>query len=142
MNSSGVSAASRASKRATIVRARRQRRETLRACSRSVDRRGGAVSAREKFARMRIEGQHRRRQAQVFRGLDQAREHRLVAAMNAVEVADGQLRMARRGGSPRKTCTLDTPASPPALGQKTSLPESIEKLGFYRLRRIPVQTAS
>jgi len=39
---------------------------------------------------MRIEGKYRRGQAQVISGLDQARQHRLMAAVHAVEVADGQ----------------------------------------------------
>ncbi len=44
----------------------------------------------EKFARVRIERQYGRRQGEIFCGLGQPREHRLVAAMDAVEVADGQ----------------------------------------------------
>jgi hypothetical protein len=39
---------------------------------------------------MRIEGQDSRRQCQIFRSLGQPGEHRLVATMDAVEVADGQ----------------------------------------------------
>ena len=39
---------------------------------------------------MRIEREHRRRQAQVLGRFDEPREHRLVAAMHAVEVADRQ----------------------------------------------------
>ena len=37
-----------------------------------------------------IERQHRRRQAQVLRGLDEPRQHRLMAAMDTVEIADRQ----------------------------------------------------
>ena len=47
---------------------------------------------------MRIESEHRRRQRQVLGGFDEAREHRLMAAMNAVEVADGQCDVVRGGG--------------------------------------------
>ena len=61
------------------------------------------VAWREELARMRIERQHRRRQAQVLRGFDEAREHRLVAAMDTVEVADRQRdrRVGRPAGRPR-----------------------------------------
>jgi hypothetical protein len=37
---------------------------------------------------MRIEREHGRRQAQILGGFHEPREHRLVAAMHAVEVAD------------------------------------------------------
>ena len=39
---------------------------------------------------MRVEGEHRRRKREIVGGLGQACEHRLMAAMHAVEVADGQ----------------------------------------------------
>ncbi len=89
MNASGVSAASRASKRATIRVVDAEARKTS-SLLRSDDSRGGADSLGEEFARMRIERQHRRRQAQVLGGFDEPREHRLVAAMDAVEIADRQ----------------------------------------------------
>ncbi len=44
----------------------------------------------EELARRRVERQHRRRQRQVIRSLDEPREHRLVAAMDTVEIADRQ----------------------------------------------------
>ena len=58
--------------------------------ARSVDSRGGAAFRREELARMRLERQHGRRQPQILSGLDQPRQHRLVTAMDAVEVADRQ----------------------------------------------------
>ena len=65
------------------------RRELLElAAQRRQARRRGAGG--EKFARMRIERQHGRAAAQVFRGLDQPRKHRLMAAMDAIEIADRQ----------------------------------------------------
>ena len=81
--------------------------------SRNVAMRAGASSRRpglggEEVARVRLEGQHARRHAAVARLVDQQRQHRLVAAVHAVEVADRQRAAApgalRGGGSPRKTC--------------------------------------
>ena len=55
------------------------------------------VIRREKLARMRLERHDRRRQPQVFGRFDETRQHRLVAAMDAVEVADRERnRLARR----------------------------------------------
>ena len=47
-------------------------------------------AAREELARMRIEREHRRRQREILRGFDEPGEHRLVPAMDAVEIADRQ----------------------------------------------------
>jgi hypothetical protein len=51
---------------------------------------GLAQAAREVVARVRLESQHAGRQAAVARFVRQQRQHRLVAAVHAVEVADGQ----------------------------------------------------
>ena len=55
---------------------------------------------RKELARMRIESEHGRRQAQVLGGFDEPRQHRLMAAMDTVEVADRQcdrtLRLCRK----------------------------------------------
>src|SRR5262249_32445955 len=44
----------------------------------------------EELARVGLEGQHGGRQLEVLGGLGQALEHRLMAPMHAVEIADGQ----------------------------------------------------
>ena len=62
---------------------------------------GLAGAAGEEVARMRLEGQHAGRHAAMARLAAQQRQHRLVAAVHAVEVADGQRRAAfreREGG--------------------------------------------
>ncbi len=81
--------------------AERPKRIELLAQSREA-RRGGV--AREELARMRIERQHGGRQAQVVRGLEEAHEHGLVAAMDTVEVADGQ---GDRPGGDRRESAMD-----------------------------------
>jgi hypothetical protein len=63
--------------------------------SRSVAMRAGASSglpaaAREVVARVRLEGQHARGHAAVAGFVGQQRQHGLVAAVHAVEVADGE----------------------------------------------------
>ena len=89
MKRSAGSAASAALKRATWTCGDAVCRELLELAAQGGQaRRRGAGC--EKFARMRIEGQDGRRQRQIFRSLRQPGEHRLVAAMDAVEVADGQ----------------------------------------------------
>ena len=50
----------------------------------------------EEAARMRLEGQRRRRPAQRRGALARGRDHRPVAAMHAVEIADGDHRAAQR----------------------------------------------
>src|SRR5207244_6158901 len=65
----------------------RAKRFELRAQRRQARRRR---ARRKEFARMRFERQHGRDEAQVFGALDQARQHRLMAAMDTVEVADRQ----------------------------------------------------
>jgi hypothetical protein len=47
---------------------------------------------------MRMEGEHRRRQLKVLGGFGQALEHGLMAAMDAVEVTDGERHMIRGAG--------------------------------------------
>ena len=50
----------------------------------------GRLIRGEELARMRLEGHHARGQPAPLRGVEQPHEHRLMAAMNAVEIADGQ----------------------------------------------------
>jgi hypothetical protein len=50
----------------------------------------GRDLAGEKLARMRLEGENRRRQPEILGGFDQPTEHRLMAAVDTVEVADGE----------------------------------------------------
>ena len=45
---------------------------------------------REEFARMGLEREHAARQAALARPAEEALQHRLVSAMDAVEIADGQ----------------------------------------------------
>jgi hypothetical protein len=59
------------------------------ACRREL---GLAGAASEEVARMRLEGEHASRHAAMAGLVAQQRQHRLVAAMHAVEVADGQRR--------------------------------------------------
>ena len=98
MKACGDCAAKAASKRSTTLWSTPQRSSSL-SLSRSVAMRAGAElglagEAREVVARVRLEGHHARRQAAVLGLGDQQREHRLVAAVHAVEVADRQ----RAGG--------------------------------------------
>ncbi len=51
---------------------------------------GRRLVGRKKFARMRLERHHARRDPVAHGGLAQLRQHGLVAEMNAVEIADGQ----------------------------------------------------
>ena len=76
MNVSGASDASRWSKRATYVRAT--------PCALKI-----SIFWRSEDRR-RVECEHRRRQREIVRGLDKPGEHRLMAAMDAVEIADRQ----------------------------------------------------
>ena len=55
----------------------------------------------EDGARMRLEGQHQRRHAAPVGFLARALEHRLVAAMDAVEIADRDHAAAQFGGQRR-----------------------------------------
>ena len=48
------------------------------------------LARREELARMRIEREDSRRQRQVLRGFAEPREHRLMPAVDAVEIADRQ----------------------------------------------------
>jgi hypothetical protein len=66
--------------------------------SRSLDRRVGAVAARKEFPWMRLECQHAARNSKGARLHDQPVEHRAVAAVHAVEVADREA-----GGSRPRT---------------------------------------
>ena len=50
----------------------------------------GRVRRREELARMRIEGEHGRLEVEIVRRLDEPGQHRLVAAMHAIEVPEGQ----------------------------------------------------
>jgi hypothetical protein len=59
---------------------------------------GLAGAAREEVARVRLEGEHAGRHAAMARLVAQQRQHGLVAAVHAVEVADGQRRAAFREG--------------------------------------------
>ena len=75
----------------TMTRARRRRaRRSCSSLSRSDAIRGGAVARREELARMRVEGQHAGGSARSSAASMSRDEHRLVAAMHAVEIADGQ----------------------------------------------------
>ena len=79
---------------------RREQLELLAQRGQPRRRRGG----REELPRVRLEGEHARREAPVARDRDQAREHGLVAEVHAVEVAD------RHGGrrqSPRRETARD-----------------------------------
>ena len=89
MNASGVSDARRASKRATNVRATPYARNSS-SLARSVDSRGGAAAGAKNSRGCGSNVSTAGGNAQVLRGLDQPRQHRLVAAMHAVEVADRQ----------------------------------------------------
>ena len=51
----------------------------------------------EEHPRMRLEGQYRGRPVQLHRAPLRGRDHGLVAAMHAVEIADGDDRAAQRG---------------------------------------------
>jgi hypothetical protein len=51
---------------------------------------GRRAVALEELARVRVEREHRRRQPQVVGGLDEPRQHGLVPAVHAVEIADRQ----------------------------------------------------
>ena len=62
---------------------------------------GLASQPGEIVARIGLEGQHRRRQAAVRRLRDEQREHRLVAAMDAVEIADRQRAVGGEAGVPQ-----------------------------------------
>ena len=62
---------------------------------------GLASQPGEIVARIGLEGQHRRRQAAVRRLRDEQREHRLVAAMDAVEIADRQRAVGGEAGMPQ-----------------------------------------
>ncbi len=64
MKDSGESAASVASKRTTYTRSTPARQAS--SLVRSEESRGGADSWREEFARMRLEGHHRRRQREIL----------------------------------------------------------------------------
>ena len=59
---------------------------------------GLAGAAREEVARVRLEREHAGGHAAMARLVAQQRQHGLVAAMHAVEVADGQRRAASREG--------------------------------------------
>lgn len=48
----------------------------------------GRVVGREEFARLRLEGEHAGQDAEFARLGDQPREHRLVTAVHAIEIAD------------------------------------------------------
>ena len=92
MKASGDCAAKAASKRSTTRLRDAAAGELLELVAQGCDacrrRFGPAGEACEVVARVRLERHHRRRQAAV-RGLrDEQREHRLVAAVHAVEVAD------------------------------------------------------
>src|SRR5207249_402145 len=85
----------------------------------------------EEFARMRIEGQNHRRQREILGRFREAIEHRLMAAMHAVEVTDGERNVIRSCGG-KSAVDLH-------FGRVARLRESIEKLEFYRPGQLPVQ---
>ena len=90
MNVSGVSAGKRvhrSARRSSLATPNARNSSSF--CAQPGQARRRRVRAR-KFARMRIEGEHGRRQAQVVGGFAKPREHRLMAAMDTVEIADRQ----------------------------------------------------
>ena len=57
---------------------------------------------REEGARMRIEGEHRRRAAEPARAGNRSGDHRAMAAMHALEIADRDHRASERAGMRRQ----------------------------------------
>ena len=103
MNSSGAVCANAKLKRRTYARSIAKTREQLQLLAQRRQPRRRLIR-RKKFARMRLECHHARRQAEFVRRLGETREHRLMAEMHAIEITDGQCnRAGGDSGRVRKT---------------------------------------
>ena len=148
MNAAGASPASARSKRAMYDRSTPLAREALElAAQRGQPRRRGHRGAKNSRG-MRVERQHGGRQREVVGGLDQPREHRLMPAMHAVEIADRQRdRAVRRGRQPAKNphwlpSSLTKTLSLADLGFSGSSSAPVRVTGRDRRRQLPRRRAT